>query len=411
MEFNESKLAKSVEIIKDLVNNKSEDKKQSLLKDSSSIFVQIVFKKIPNVKENRHIKIPLPHRLIEDNAEVCLITKDLDKTSREYEDTEENFRELLKEKNISEEISAIVPLKQIKLEHQTYEAKRHLSTLYDIFLADSRVYRLLPAILGKAFYDRHKFPISFDLEAKNLKKELQRALSFTFCELHGKGQNVSIPVGSTEMKNIHVAQNINAILKVMSKETPGGSNNFRMVNLISSNCPSLPLHVDYGNKADVILSETTNEKKVEEDLEEIDTQLDKKVKVGTYGDIDVYDMETGMILSTTKKLKKNLMKKKGLKRLNKKNRPLLEKKDKETGKEKNVKKGVNKTKKKKLDKSNAENVKTNNGLNDQVKKKTLKKTMKDVKKITKEKNMKKKEISKVTKAKVEKKKLKSKNNK
>lgn len=401
MKINEKELATSVDIIKELVA-KSDNSKTSLLKDSSSIFVQIVFKKIPNIKDNKHIKVPLPHRLVEDNAEVCLFTKDLDKSSREHEDSEEYFRDFLKEKNISDEITAIIPLKQIKLEYQTFEAKRHLSTLYDIFLADSRIFRLLPAIIGKAFYVRNKFPISLNLEAKNLKKELDKALSFTFCELHGRGQNVSIPVGSTLMKSTQVAQNINTVLEVMSNETPGGSNNFRMINLISSNCPSLPLHVDYGNKADVILGDNLQKKINEDEPEEIDTQLDKKVKVGLYGDIDVYDMETGVVLSTTKKLRKTLKKKKGLKRLNKKTRPLMEKKGKVEDKKENTENVMNidESKMKKSIKSNAVNPQTSNGEIVKAKKKKLKTPVKDDKKAFKDK---KKVSSKGTKEKIEKK--------
>ena len=50
----------------------------------------------------------------------------------------------------------IVPLKQIKLEYQPFEAKRNLLNMYDVYLADATVIRLLPEILGKAFYGRKR---------------------------------------------------------------------------------------------------------------------------------------------------------------------------------------------------------------------------------------------------------------
>ena len=50
----------------------------------------------------------------------------------------------------------IMPLKQIKLEYQPFEAKRNLSNMYDVYLADATVMRLLPEILGKAFYGRKR---------------------------------------------------------------------------------------------------------------------------------------------------------------------------------------------------------------------------------------------------------------
>ena len=51
----------------------------------------------------------------------------------------------------------IVPLKQLKLEYKEYESKRSLLTLYDMFLADERIIRLLPPQLGKHFYVRKRY--------------------------------------------------------------------------------------------------------------------------------------------------------------------------------------------------------------------------------------------------------------
>ncbi len=48
-------------------------------------------------------------------------------------------------------------MKAIKLEYQPFEAKRNLSNMYDVFLADARIIRLLPGLLGKAFYGRKKY--------------------------------------------------------------------------------------------------------------------------------------------------------------------------------------------------------------------------------------------------------------
>lgn len=62
----------------------------------------------------------------------------------------------------------IVPLKALKLEYKSFEAKRNLANMYDLFLADARIIRLLPPYLGKAFYGRKRYitveccaPLSF----------------------------------------------------------------------------------------------------------------------------------------------------------------------------------------------------------------------------------------------------------
>lgn len=53
----------------------------------------------------------------------------------------------------------IVPLKELKLEYQPFEAKRNLSNLSDVFLADARIIRLLPKLLGKNFYGRNRYAL------------------------------------------------------------------------------------------------------------------------------------------------------------------------------------------------------------------------------------------------------------
>jgi hypothetical protein len=44
---------------------------------------------------------------------------------------------------------------------------------YDGFLADIRVYKLLPECLGKEFYDKKKFPCPIKLHGFQTPKQLQ----------------------------------------------------------------------------------------------------------------------------------------------------------------------------------------------------------------------------------------------
>jgi len=50
----------------------------------------------------------------------------------------------------------VVPLKQLKLEYKEYESKRNLLGMYDTFLADARIVRLLPSHLGKHFFKQKR---------------------------------------------------------------------------------------------------------------------------------------------------------------------------------------------------------------------------------------------------------------
>ena len=48
-------------------------------------------------------------------------------------------------------------MKQLKLEYKEFESKRNLVGMYDVFLADERIIRLLPSQLGKHFFKRKRF--------------------------------------------------------------------------------------------------------------------------------------------------------------------------------------------------------------------------------------------------------------
>lgn len=114
---------------------------------------------------------------------MCLFTKDLDKSSRDYEPTIRHYKDLLDAAGVKQEIAVrycvqqflrehenfsicqgiglvsfqVIPYKCLVLEYQPYEAKRNLSNMYDIFLADDRITHRLPTLLGKNFLARKKF--------------------------------------------------------------------------------------------------------------------------------------------------------------------------------------------------------------------------------------------------------------
>ena len=78
---------------------------------------------------------------------------------------------MVEEKGVTNElVNEVIALRQLKVEYKQYESKLSLVKRYDIFLADSRIIRLLPKFLGKPFYARKKFPIPVDLRANDLKE-------------------------------------------------------------------------------------------------------------------------------------------------------------------------------------------------------------------------------------------------
>ena len=84
----------------------------------------------------------------------------------------------------------IIPLKQLNLEFRHFEAKRKLSTSFDMFLADKCLHDILMngSKLGKEFVKRRKMPIFIDMEdASDLNEQVRKVLDSTLIRLNGKG--------------------------------------------------------------------------------------------------------------------------------------------------------------------------------------------------------------------------------
>lgn len=143
---------------------------------------------LPSRKSNHLLSnSPLSHPLIDPRAApVCLITKD---PQREYKD-------LLESNNIKF-VSRVVGVQKLKGKFKPFEARRMLLKENGLFLADDRVIPLLPKLLGKAFFNAKKYvspfttvtpcqrksprqPIPVCLKRKDLKGELERAISSTY---------------------------------------------------------------------------------------------------------------------------------------------------------------------------------------------------------------------------------------
>lgn len=81
---------------------------------------------------------------------------------------------------------------------------------YDAFLADLRVYKMLPELMGKEFYSKKKYPCPVKVHgfknSKELEAQLNKAAASTFFML-GNGPNYSIRVGKTFQKDKEVGKN------------------------------------------------------------------------------------------------------------------------------------------------------------------------------------------------------------
>jgi ribosome biogenesis protein UTP30 len=97
-------------------------------------------------------------------------------------------------------IAKVIGYQKLKKEYKQFKDKRNLLREYDLFLADLRIYKMLPECLGKEFYSKKKFPCPIKLHGfktpQELQKQLNRASKSTYF-IQGNGPNYSIKVGRT----------------------------------------------------------------------------------------------------------------------------------------------------------------------------------------------------------------------
>ncbi|NXS08426.1 RL1D1 protein, partial [Neodrepanis coruscans] len=238
-----------------------------LLNEGESIHLIVTVWKVP--REAQVIKIPLPHGIRPETAEVCLFTKDEPNLSAEQ--TENLYKKLLTQNGIRS-ISQIISYKTLKREYKLFEAKRRLLNRFDLFLSDDRIRRLLPSHLGKHFYDKKKAPLSVNLKAKNLAKELQKHIQGTTLPINNKGCCYTTRVGHTGMKVDELLENIIAASKVIAKKLPRKWKNVKVLHLKTLKSVALPIFTANVSNLDELDKEPPLKKK------EVKKEKNKKPK-------------------------------------------------------------------------------------------------------------------------------------
>ncbi|CAM4522634.1 unnamed protein product [Lepidochelys kempii] len=211
-----------------------------LLNENENVYLMVTVWKIP--PQEQVIKIPLPHGIRPETSEVCLFTKDEPELSAEQ--TENLYKKLLIQNGITS-ISQIISYKTLKKEYKPFEAKRRLLNRFNLFLADDRIRRLLPSHIGKHFYQSKKAPLSVNLKAKNLAKELNKHIQGTILPVTNKGCCYTARVGHTGMKADELLENVTVASEVISNKLPKNWKNIKVLHLKTLKSVALPIFNSY----------------------------------------------------------------------------------------------------------------------------------------------------------------------
>ncbi len=202
------------------------------------------FPPIVNPPNRKTAHSPLAHTLYPPgSSSVCLLTKD---PQREYKD-------LLSELGVKR-VSRVVGVAKLKGKFKAYDARRQLLADHDVFLADDRITPLLPALLGKKFFDAKKQPILVDIRhhsnptsgsstsstsggdgaasasKKRVAANIDRALSSTYYH-QNTGANAAVKIGHLRLHSAQqLLDNLRAVLPALVARVPAPAGASRKAN-------------------------------------------------------------------------------------------------------------------------------------------------------------------------------------
>ncbi|KIJ56385.1 hypothetical protein M422DRAFT_219542 [Sphaerobolus stellatus SS14] len=203
------------------------------------IWLVMTVKEVQN-KNLKPQRIPLEYPLVDPRtAAVCLITKD---PQREY-------TELLENKNVKF-ITRVLGVEKLKGKFKGLDARKLLLREHGLFLADDRVISLLPKLLGKDWFKAKKQPIPVSLTKKDLKTELEKAISSTYFH-QNQGTCTSVKIANLSHKESQVLSNLKVAIPAIVVKIPGGWENIQSLNIKTSSSVSLPIWTSRDDGMDV----------------------------------------------------------------------------------------------------------------------------------------------------------------
>ncbi|XP_054285013.1 ribosomal L1 domain-containing protein 1-like [Macrosteles quadrilineatus] len=238
-----SKVTPITEGLLKLLNGSSKNSKPEILDVGEPIFLQVECIKIP-ICPTKQLRFKLPHPLADSSSDVLLITADLKGQKIYPEKAVEHYEEFLADLEINF-INKVMPIRMIRKEYSQYEMRQKLVDQFDIILADSRILKSLPSVLGRAVMYKRKMPIPVNLTMKKLrlKKHLRDAVCKTQMTVKSNGHCSLVQVGHTKMSGSEVATNIVEVAKSLETMFPGGWKNIRCLTVKTAKSTSLPVYM------------------------------------------------------------------------------------------------------------------------------------------------------------------------
>lgn len=230
-------VTKAVKALKEYTS-KTRDKNQGLLEEHNVIQIQILFHRIPTVK-NKTVYIDIPHSLYPQGTEICMITRDTG--GNDAEKTVEKWQKIFSKRGV-DRITKIMPLRELKLDYGSFDAKRRLLTMYDLFLCEDMIAHRMQGLLGKTFIGCKKHPWPVKIYGNYVKDDLDEVLNQTRWITTGNGSCSLVTAAKTNFSLEQIVENIMACAVGIARFTPRGWNNVRALHIRTDNSIALPVY-------------------------------------------------------------------------------------------------------------------------------------------------------------------------
>lgn len=224
---------KALTVLNDLIK-KSQDSSDILLNENEFISINIEVNRLPELSTLRVVAIPLPFPIYAKkyNSRVFLIVKDPQRAMKEKIDSLE-LSDL--------PLSKICGISKLGKNYTQYKDRRELIRQYDLFLADVRVFNMLPDRLGKYFYEKKRIPALISLD-EDIPNAIRTAVSSTFL-ISARGPIFTIKVGRSSMSSTEILQNIEAVISSIPNILPGVTQkDIRRIEIKGEVTTSLPIY-------------------------------------------------------------------------------------------------------------------------------------------------------------------------
>ncbi|CAH1389851.1 unnamed protein product [Nezara viridula] len=263
----------------------SKSQKADLLSGDDYIFLQFSLFKVSKDAKGVY-KVALPHCILPDSPEVCLVVPDLKGKRNEPEEAIDHYKELLKNNDITS-ITEIIPVRKLKQEYSQFEESRRLANRFDCIISDGRITHI--AKLGKRFARAKKCICPIKFNSKTLKEDIARGLRKVAIFSSGRGTSFSVKCGRRGMSAGDIADNIVAIGEFLANNETliGEPLNISLAAIKTSLSSAFPVYVSAATPNDV-RKPKGKQREIEEPVEdEISTVQDGTVVVYPSGNVKV----------------------------------------------------------------------------------------------------------------------------